>query len=127
LWGRPMWGTYWVWDARLTSMLLLFFLYLGHIALSRAYDDPERGDRAAAILALVGAINLPVIKFSVDWWNTLHQPTSVARPDGPCIRAAILGPLLWMAGAFLLLFILLVLVRTETEIDRRRLEIAETA
>jgi heme exporter protein C len=125
LWGRPMWGTYWVWDARLTSMLLLFFLYLGHIALSRAYDDPDRGDRAAAILALIGAINLPIIKFSVDWWNTLHQPASVMKLGGPSIHPAILTPLLWMAGSFLLLFILLVLVRTETEIDRRRLEIAE--
>ena len=127
LWGRPMWGTYWVWDARLTSMLLLFFLYLGHIALSRAYDDPDRGDRAAAILALVGVINLPIIKFSVDWWNTLHQPASVARLGGPAIHPTILIPLLWMAGALLLLFILLVLLRTETEIDRRRLEIAEAA
>jgi heme exporter protein C len=125
LWGRPMWGTYWVWDARLTSMLLLFFLYLGHIALSRAYDDPERGDRAAAILALAGVINLPIIKFSVDWWNTLHQPASVARLDGPAIHPAILIPLLWMAGALLLLFIMLVLMRTETEIDRRRLEAAD--
>ena len=125
LWGRPMWGTYWVWDARLTSMLLLFFLYLGHIALSRAYDDPDRGDRAAAILALVGVINLPIIKFSVDWWNTLHQPASIMRLDAPAIHPTILMPLLWMAGSFLLLFILLVMVRTETEIDRRRLEIAE--
>src|SRR5258707_3754796 len=124
LWGRPMWGTYWVWDARLTSMLLLFFLYLGHIALSRAYDDPARGDPAAAILALVGAINVPIIKFSVDWWNTLHQPASVARLDAPAIHPAILLPLLWMAAAFRLLFVLRVLVRTETEIDRRRLEIA---
>ncbi len=125
LWGRPMWGTYWVWDARLTSMLLLFFLYLGHIALSRAYDDPDRGDRAAAILALVGIINLPIIKFSVDWWNTLHQPASIMRLDAPAIHPAILMPLLWMAGSFLLLFITLVLVRTETEIDRRRLEMAD--
>ncbi len=125
LWGRPMWGTYWVWDARLTSMLLLFFLYLGHIALSRAYDDPERGDRAAAVLALIGVINLPIIKFSVDWWNTLHQPASITRLDAPAIHPAILLPLLWMAASFLLLFILLVLVRTETEIDRRRLEMAD--
>jgi heme exporter protein C len=125
LWGRPMWGTYWVWDARLTSMLLLCFLYFGHIALSHAYDNAERGDRAAAMLALIGVINLPIIKFSVDWWNTLHQPASVARLDGPAIDAAILFPLLWMAGSFLLLFILLVLVRTETEMDRRRLENAE--
>jgi heme exporter protein C len=106
-------------------MLLLFFLYLGHIALSRAYDDPDRGDRAAAILALVGVINLPIIKFSVDWWNTLHQPASITRLDAPAIHPAILMPLLWMAGSFLLLFILLVMLRTETEIDRRRLEIAD--
>ena len=125
LWGRPMWGAYWVWDARLTSMLLLFFLYLGHIALSRAYDDPERGDRAAAILALVGAINLPIIKFSVDWWNTLHQPASVARLGGPSIHTSILIPLLVMAAALLLLYVTVVLVRTETEIDRRRLETAD--
>lgn len=125
LWGRPMWGTYWVWDARLTSMLLLFFLYLGHIALSHAYDHAERGDRAAAILALIGAINLPVIKFSVDWWHTLHQPASVMKLGGPAIHPTILVPLLWMAGALTLLFLLLVLLRTETEIDRRRLEAAE--
>ncbi len=125
LWGRPMWGTYWVWDARLTSMLLLFFLYLGHIALSRAYDDSGRGDRAAAILALVGVINLPIIKFSVDWWNTLHQPASVTRLDAPAIHNSILVPLLWMAVSLLFLFIWLVLLRTETEIDRRRLEVAD--
>jgi heme exporter protein C len=127
MWGRPMWGTYWVWDARLTSMLLLFFLYLGHIALSRAYDDSERGDRAAAILALVGVINLPVIKFSVDWWNTLHQPASVMKLGGPSIDPSILTPLLVMAVALLLLFVVLVMLRTETEIDRRRLEAAEMA
>jgi heme exporter protein C len=125
LWGRPMWGTYWVWDARLTSMLLLFFLYLGHIALSRAYDDPERGDRAAAILALVGVVNLPIIKFSVDWWNTLHQPASISKLSGPSIHPTILTPLLVMFAALLLLFITLVMLRTETEIDRRRLEAAE--
>ena len=125
LWGRPMWGTYWVWDARLTSMLLLFFLYLGHIALSRAYDSPERGDRAAAILALIGVINLPIIKFSVDWWNTLHQPASITRLDAPAIHNSILVPLLWMAVSLLFLFVWLVLLRTETEIDRRRLENVE--
>jgi heme exporter protein C len=127
LWGRPMWGTYWVWDARLTSFLLLFFLYLGHIALSRAYDDAERGDKAAAILALVGAINVPIIKFSVDWWNTLHQPASIMRLGGPSIHPTILYPLLWMMATFALLFLLLVLLRTDTEIDRRRLEAAELA
>jgi heme exporter protein C len=122
-----MWGTYWVWDARLTSMLLLFFLYLGHIALSRAYDDPGRGDRAAAILALVGAINVPIIKFSVDWWNTLHQPASVMKLGGPSIHPAILTPLLVMAVALGLLYVVVVLLRTDTEIDRRRLELAEAA
>ena len=127
LWGRPMWGTYWVWDARLTSMLLLFFLYLGHIALSRAYDSSERGDRAAAILALIGVINLPIIKISVDWWNTLHQPASITRLDAPAIHNSILVPLLWMAVSLLFLFVYLVLLRTETEIDRRRLENAEAA
>jgi heme exporter protein C len=126
LWGRPMWGAWWVWDARLTSFLLLFFLYLGHIALSRAYDESDRGDRAAAILALVGAINVPIIKFSVDWWNTLHQPASIMRVGGPAIDPSLLWPLLWMMGALALLFAVLVLLRTETEIDRRRLEIAET-
>jgi len=125
LWGRPMWGTYWVWDARLTSFLLLFFLYLGHIALSRAYDNAERGDKAAAILALVGAINVPIIKFSVDWWNTLHQPASIMRLGGPSIDPSLLWPLLWMMATLALLFVLLVLLRTDTEIDRRRLELAE--
>ena len=120
LWGRPMWGTYWVWDARLTSMLLLFFLYLGHIALSRAYDDPGRGDRAAAILALVGVINLPIIKFSVDWWNTLHQPASVMRMGGPSLDKAFLIPLLVMAIGFSLLFVSLHLAAMRNEILRRR-------
>jgi heme exporter protein C len=124
LWGRPMWGTWWVWDARLTSMLILFFLYLGHIALANAFDDADRGDRAAAVLALVGVINLPIIKFSVDWWNTLHQPASVARLDGPTIHPSLLWPLLVMALAYLLLFMVLVLLRTETEIARRRIEMA---
>jgi heme exporter protein C len=120
LWGRPMWGTYWVWDARLTSMLLLFFLYLGHIALSRAYDDPDRGDRAAAILALVGAINLPIIKFSVDWWNTLHQPASVLRIGGPTIALSMLAPLLVMATGFLLFFLALLMLRMRTALNERR-------
>ena len=97
LWGRPMWGTYWVWDARLTSVLVLFLMYLGLIALWRTIDDPARAGRAAAILTLVGAVNLPIIKFSVDWWNTLHQPASVFRMGGPTIDASLLAPLFVMA------------------------------
>src|SRR5437016_3940688 len=120
LWGRPMWGTYWEWDARLTSVLLLFLMYLGLIAVWRAIEDPSRAARAAAVLTLVGAINLPVIKFSVDWWNTLHQPASVFRLGAPAIHAAILTPLLVMALAFTLLFLTLYLSAMRNEILRRR-------
>jgi heme exporter protein C len=120
LWGRPMWGTYWVWDARLTSVLVLFLMYLGVMALWRTVDDPSRAARAAAILTLVGAINLPIIKFSVDWWNTLHQPASVFRAGGPAIDSTILTPLLVMALAFLLLFLTLHLAAMRNEILRRR-------
>ncbi len=93
LWGRPMWGTYWVWDGRLTSVLVLFLMYLGVIALWRTVEDPARAARAAAVLTLVGAINLPIIKFSVDWWSTLHQPASVMRLGGPTIHPSLLTPL----------------------------------
>src|SRR5438445_982034 len=103
LWGRPMWGTYWVWDGRLTSVLVLFLMYLGVIALWRTVEAPSRAARAAAILTLVGAVNLPIIKFSVDWWNTLHQPASVFRLGGPTIATSILMPLAVMAIAFTLL------------------------
>ena len=120
LWGKPMWGTWWVWDARLTSVLILFFLYLGHIALSRAFDDPTRGARAAAVLALVGVVNLPIIKFSVDWWNTLHQPASVSRLGAPAIDPAFLTPLLLMAAAFTAFFVTMLLVRTRTEVVARK-------
>jgi len=120
LWGRPMWGTYWVWDARLTSVLILFLLYLGVIALWRTVEDPSRAARAAAILTLVGAINLPIIKFSVDWWNTLHQPASVFRIGGPTIHPSLLGPLFIMAAAFMLIFLSLHLAAMRNEILRRR-------
>ncbi|MGI9381937.1 MAG: heme ABC transporter permease [Methyloligellaceae bacterium] len=122
LWGKPMWGTYWVWDARLTSVLVLFFLYLGLIALWQAIDEPSRAGRAAAILALVGFVNVPIIKFSVDWWNTLHQPASVTRFDGPAIHTSILVPLLVMAAAFTCLFFALHLLAMRTEILRRRVQ-----
>ena len=120
LWGKPMWGTYWVWDARLTSVLVLFILYLGLIALWRSIDDPGRAARAAAILTLVGAVDLPIIKFSVEWWNTLHQPASVFRLDGPTIAPELLWPLLVMAVAFTLLFLTLHLMAIRNEILRRR-------
>ncbi len=122
LWGKPMWGTYWVWDARLTSVLILFFLYLGLIALRQAIDDPGRAGRAAAILSLIGAVNIPIIKFSVNWWNTLHQPASVMRADGPTIHPALLIPLLVMAIAFTVLFIVLHMKAMRAEILRRRCE-----
>ena len=121
LWGRPTWGTYWVWDARLTSMLVLLLLYLGVIALYWTAEDPNRGSRAAAVLTLVGALNLPIIKFSVDWWNTLHQPASVLRLGGSAIDPSILIPLLVMAFAFTLLFVTLHLATMRNEILRRRL------
>jgi heme exporter protein C len=121
LWGRPMWGTYWVWDARLTSVLVLFLMYLGVIALWRAIEDASTAARAAAILTLIGAINLPVIKFSVDWWNTLHQPASVLRLGGPTIHTALLTPLLLMTAGFAMLFAALLLAVMRNEILRRRL------
>lgn len=116
LWGKPMWGTWWVWDARLTSVLILFFLYLGYIALWAAIEDRTRAAKAAAILALVGAINLPIIKFSVDFWNTLHQGSSVIRMDGPQLDAAFLYPLLTMGLGYMALYFTLLLVRMRTEI-----------
>ena len=120
LWGRPMWGTYWVWDARLTSVLVLFLMYLGVIALWRTMDDPSRAARAAAVLTLVGAINIPIIKFSVNWWNTLHQDASIVRLDGPAIHPSILVPLLIMMLAFTLLFLTLHFAAMRNEIMRRR-------
>ncbi len=120
LWGRPMWGTYWVWDARLTSMLVLFLIYLGLIALWRTIDDPGRAGRAVSILTLVGLVNIPIIKFSVDWWNTLHQPASVFRMDGPTIHPSMLWPLLTCAVGFTLLATALHLIAMQAEIMRRR-------
>ena len=121
LWGKPMWGTWWVWDARLTSVLILFFLYLGYIALNNAFDDPVRGAKASAVLALVGAINLPIIKFSVDWWNTLHQPASVTRLDAPAIHSSMLWPLLLMALGFTLLYFSILILRVRSEVAAARI------
>jgi len=120
LWGRPMWGTWWVWDARLTSVFVLFLMYLGLIALNRAMDDPSKAARVSAVLILVGFVNIPIIKFSVDWWNTLHQPASVIRLDGPTIDGEFLWPLLVMAIAFTLLFFTLHIAAMRNEIWRRR-------
>jgi len=121
LWGAPMWGTWWVWDARLTSVLILFFLYLGYIALVNAFDDANRGAAAGNVLLLVGAVNIPVIKFSVDWWNTLHQPASVSRLGAPTVDASMLLPLLVMAVAFTAYFVTLVLLRLRSEILGRKI------
>jgi heme exporter protein C len=120
LWGRPMWGTWWEWDARLTSVLVLFIMYLGLIALWQTIEEPTRAGKAAAVLTLVGAINLPIIKFSVDWWNTLHQPASVFRLGGPTIHPSLLWPLLISAIGFTLLFLTLHLMAMRNEILRRR-------
>ena len=120
LWGKPMWGTWWVWDARLTSVLVLFFLYLGYMALRDAFDDPSRGAKSAAILSLVGVVNVPIIKFSVDWWNTLHQPASVIRMDGPTIHPDMLVPLILMALAFKFYYVWLVLIRIRQELMAQR-------
>jgi heme exporter protein C len=121
LWGQPMWGTWWAWDARLTSVLILLFLYLGHIALTNAFDDATRGARAGAILALVGAVNVPIIKFSVDWWNTLHQPASITRLDAPAVDPTMLVPLLLMAFAFMAYFVTVLILRLRAEIVARKL------
>jgi heme exporter protein C len=117
LWGKPMWGTYWVWDARLTSFLLLLFLYLGYMALWNAIEDETRAARAAAILALVGAVNIPIIKFSVEWWSTLHQGESIVSGK---LAPVFLTPLLLMMGAYTLLFVTLWMVRIRTAIIERR-------
>ena len=121
LWGKPMWGTYWVWDARLTSVLILFFLYLGLMALRSSLEDETLAAKQTAVLGLAGVVILPIIKFSVDWWNTLHQPASVSRFGRPAMDAAFLYPLLLMALAYTLLFFTLHLMAMRNEILRRRL------
>jgi heme exporter protein C len=114
LWGEPMWGTWWVWDARLTSVLILFFLYLGYIALVNAFDDPIRGARAGAVLALVGSVNVVIIHYSVEWWSTLHQPASILRMGGPTIDRSMLWPLFIMMIGFNLAFVAFLLIRMRT-------------
>jgi heme exporter protein C len=122
LWGKPMWGTYWVWDARLTSVLILFFLYLGLITLRSSLEDEVLAGRLTAVLGLVGVAILPVIRFSVEWWNTLHQPASVLRMDGPTIHSSMLVPLFVMAAGFTALFFAMQLKAMRNEILRRRVK-----
>jgi heme exporter protein C len=126
IWGAPTWGTWWEWDARLTSMLVLFLIYLGYIALWSAIEDEEKAARLAAILCLAGLVNIPIVHFSVDWWSSLHQPASVFRAGGPSIDARMLGPLFTMAGAYLFLFVALVLANMRSAIRRRRVETARS-
>jgi heme exporter protein C len=121
LWGKPMWGAWWVWDARLTSVLVLFFLYLGHIALVRAFDNPERGYRAGAILALIGAVDLPIIKFSVDWWNTLHQPDTITLTGAPTMYVSMLWPLLFTTLGYTAIFAAITLTRLRAAVVERRI------
>ena len=121
LWGKPMWGAWWVWDARLTSMFILFLLYVGYIAIWQAIEEPTRAAMIARIVALVGVVNIPIIKFSVDWWNSLHQPASVFRTGGPSIAFPMLWPLLVMGLAYTFLFLALHLISIRTEITARKL------
>lgn len=121
IWGKPMWGTWWVWDARLTSMFVLFLLYLGYMAIWRSFDDPHRAAALARIVALVGVINIPIVKFSVDWWNTLHQPASLLRKGGPAIDPSILLPLGLMFLAFTLLFVSTHLLGLKNEVRERKI------
>ncbi len=125
IWGRPTWGTYWVWDARLTSELVLLLMYLGLIALHQAVEDPGRAARAAAILALVGAVNIPIIKFSVDWWNTLHQGESIFRAGGSTIYGPMLAALFTMMGGMTVLYVAMLFKAMRNEILRRRVRTLE--
>ncbi|MEL7486114.1 MAG: heme ABC transporter permease [Pseudomonadota bacterium] len=122
LWGKPTWGAYWVWDARLTSVLVLFFLYLGYLAIWQSISDKTRAARIAALTAIVGFVNVPIIKFSVDWWNSLHQPASILRSGGVAIDPSMLTPLLLMATSYLALYGALVLLAMRTELTARRVD-----
>jgi heme exporter protein C len=127
LWGKPMWGAWWVWDARLTSMFVLFLLYLGYMAVWQAIEEPHRAALIARIVAIVGFINVPIVKFSVDWWNSLHQPASVFRMGGPTIDPSMLWPLLIMGLAYMMLFAALHLTAIRSEIAARKLNQARIA
>lgn len=121
LWGKPMWGAWWVWDARLTSVLVLFFMYIGYIALSDSYGAQEKGKKICAILALVGFVNIPIIRFSVEWWNTLHQPASLIRAGGVAIDPSMLLPLLAMGFGFTCFYMLLLAMRVKTALLQQKI------
>lgn len=125
LWGRPMWGSWWEWDARLTSVVVLFLFYIGYLAVLAAIEDETKAVRAAGVLALIGVVNLPIVKFSVDWWNTLHQPASVFRAGGSALAPIYQWTLLVMAAAYSCLFVALWLARTRGELWRRRVGVLQ--
>ena len=122
-WGKPMWGTWWVWDARLTSVLILFFFYIGYIVFSKSFNDFSKSEKFSSILAIIGLVNLPIIKFSVDYWSTLHQPASISKFGAPSIHIDMLIPLLIMFLAFIFIFIHLLMIRFQLELNNRRLNI----
>lgn len=121
LWGKPMWGAWWVWDARLTSVLILFFMYIGYIALSDSYNNKENGRKICAIMALIGFINIPIIRFSVEWWNTLHQPASIIRSGGMAIDHSMLIPLFIMGISFVMIYSILLLMRVKTMLIEQKI------
>ena len=122
-WGKPMWGTWWVWDARLTSVLILFFFYIGYIIFSKSFNDFSKGEKFSSILSIIGLLNIPIIKFSVDYWNTLHQPASISKIGSPSIHIDMMIPLLIMTFAFVFIFIHLLIIRLQLELNNRRLNI----
>ena len=122
-WGKPMWGTWWVWDARLTSVLILFFFYIGYIIFSKSFNDFSKGEKFSSILSIIGLLNIPIIKFSVDYWNTLHQPASISKIGSPSIHVDMMIPLLIMTFAFVFIFIHLLIIRLQIELNDRRLNI----
>ena len=120
LWGKPMWGTWWVWDARLTSVAILFIIYLIIIIINFSFENRDIREKIVAVFVIIGSINLPIIKFSVDWWNTLHQPASISKLSSPSIDSSMLRPLLIMTVAFMLIGLLIALIRIKSEILSRK-------
>ena len=123
VWGKPMWGTWWVRDARLTSVLILFFFYIGYIIFSKSFSDFSKGEKFSSILSIIGIVNLPIIKFSVDYWNTLHQPASISKLSSPSIHIDMLIPLIVMFLSFLFLFLYILILRFQGELNLRKINI----